>query len=122
MSSDLNLWQLVFDAIEVDRVTNRAADAFRVAAQSLHRSDSALGSFYRQMKARHGAGKVTTATAHKLARLYYRLMSHGETYFTQTQAQYEALRRERDLRALHRRARRLGLQLLNTSTGELIEA
>jgi len=104
------------------RVTNRAADAFRVAAQSLHRSDSALGSFYRQMKARHGAGKATTATAHKLARLYYRLMSHGETYFTQTQAQYEALRRERDLRALHRRARRLGLQLLNTSTGELIEA
>jgi transposase len=104
------------------RVANRAADALRVAAQSLHRSDSALGSFYRQMKARHGAGKATTATAHKLARLYYRLMKHGEAYFTQTQAQYETLRRERDLRALQRRARRLGLQLLNTSTGELIEA
>jgi transposase len=104
------------------RVANRAADALRVAAQSLHRSDSALGSFYRQMKARHGAGKATTAAAHKLARLYYRLMKHGEAYFTQTQAQYETLRRERDLRALQRRARRLGLQLLNTSTGELIEA
>ena len=104
------------------RVNNRAADALRVAAQSLHRSDSALGSFYRQMKARLGAGKATTATAHKLARLFYRLMKHGEAYFTQTQAHYEAHRRERDLRALQRRARRLGLQLLNTTTGELIGA
>jgi len=104
------------------RVTNRAADALRVAAQSLHRSHSALGSYYRQIKARHGAGKATTATAHKLARLFYRLMKHGEDYVTQTQAQYEALRRQRDLRALQRRARRFGLQILNPTTGELIEA
>jgi transposase len=104
------------------RVTNRAADALRVAAQSLHRSDSALGSFHRQMKARHGAGKATTATAHKLARLFYRLMKHGEAYVSQTQAQYQALRRERELGALRRRARRFGLQLLNATTGELIDA
>jgi transposase len=102
------------------RVKNRAACAFRVAAQSLHHSNSALGSYYRQMKARLGAGKATTAVAHKLARLYYRLMKHGEPYFAQTQAQYEALRRERDLRALERRARHFGFQLLNTTTGELI--
>ena len=102
------------------RVNNRAACALRVAAQSLHHSNSALGSYARQMKARLGAGKATTATAHKLARLYYRLMKHGEPYFAQTQAQYEALRRERDLHALRRRARHFGLQLLNPTTGELI--
>jgi len=102
------------------RVHNRAAVALRVAAQTLHRSDSALGSYYRQMKARHGAGKATTATAHKLARLYYRLMKHGEAYFAQSQAQYDAFRRERDLHALKRRARRLGLELLNTTTGEIM--
>jgi transposase len=101
-------------------VNNRAARAFRIAAQALHRSDSALGAYARQMKARLGAGKAITATAHKLARLYYRLMKHGEPYFAQTQAQYEALRRDRDLRALHRRARRLGYQLLNPATGELM--
>ena len=72
------------------------------------------------MKARLGAGKAITATAHKLARLYYRLMKHGEPYFAQTQAQYEALRRDRDLRALQRRARHFGLQLLNPTTGELM--
>ena len=86
------------------RVKNSAARAFRVAAQALHRSNSALGSYARQMKARLGAGKAITATAHKLASLYYRLMKNGEPYFAQTQAQYDALRRERDLRALRRRA------------------
>ena len=102
------------------RVNNRAARAFRVAAQALHHSKSALGSYSRRMKARLGAGKAITATAHKLARLYYRLMKYGEPYFAQTQAQYEALRRDRDLRALQRRARHFGLQLLNTATGELM--
>jgi transposase len=101
------------------RVNNRAATALRVAAQSLHRSNSALGSYYRRMKARLGAGKATTATAHKLARLYYRLIKHGEAYVAQSQAQYEALRRDRDIRALQRRARHFGLELVNTSTGEL---
>jgi transposase len=101
-------------------VNNRAARAFRIAAQALHRSDSALGAYARHMKARLGAGKAITATAHKLARLYYRLMKHGEPYLAQSQAQYEALRRDRDLRALQRRARHFGLQLLNPSTGELM--
>lgn len=101
-------------------VKNRAARAFRIAAQALHRSNSALGSYARQMKARLGAGKAITATAHKLARLYYRLMKNGEPYFAQTQAQYEALRRDQDLRALQRRARHFGLHLLNPATGELM--
>jgi transposase len=102
------------------RVKNRAATALRIAAQTLHNSDSALGSYYRRMKARLGAGKATTATAHKLARLYYRLMKHGEAYVTQSQAQYEALQRQRTLSSLQRRARHLGLQLLDASTGELL--
>lgn len=101
-------------------VKNRAADALRVAAQSLHHSNSALGSYYRLMKARLGAASGTTATAHKLARLYYCLMKHGQPYFAQTQAQYEALRRQRDLAALRRRAHHFGLELLNTTTGELM--
>ena len=104
------------------RVNNRAANALRVAAQALHGSQSALGSYYRQMKARLGAGKATTATAHKLARLFYRLIKHGEPYFAQSQAQYEALRRQRDLHALRRRARHFGLELVNNTTGEVIQS
>jgi transposase len=104
------------------RVKNRAATALRMAAQTLHKSDSALGSYFRRMKARLGAGKATTATAHKLARLYYRLMKHDEAYVTQSQAEYEALQRQRTLKSLQRRARHLGLQLVDTSTGELLGA
>jgi hypothetical protein len=104
------------------RVNNRAATALRMAAQTPHKSDSALGCYFRRMKARLGAGKATTATAHKLARLYYRLMKHGEAYVRQSQAEYEALQRQRTLTSLQRRARHLGLQLLDASTGELLGA
>jgi transposase len=102
------------------RVNNRAATALRMAAQTLYKSDSALGSYFRRMKARLGAGKATTATAHKLARLYYRLIKHGEAYVRQSQAEYEALQRQRTLTSLQQRARHLGLQLLDVSTGELL--
>jgi len=49
------------------KVRNRAAQALRVAAQSLHRSKSALGAYFRRMRSRLGPAKAITATAHKLA-------------------------------------------------------
>lgn len=54
--------------------SNRAAQAFRQAAVSVQASDSELGAYYRWMKARLGGAKAVTATAHKLARVYYRLV------------------------------------------------
>ena len=42
---------------------NRAAAALRLAANALHRSDSALGAFLRRKKAQLGAPKAITATA-----------------------------------------------------------
>ena len=51
---------------------NRAAAALRLAANALHRSDSALGAFLRRKKAHLGAPKAITATAHKLARHHLR--------------------------------------------------
>ena len=65
------------------RVVNRATDALRMAATTLERSQSALGGFYRRMKARLGAAEGVTATAHKLARIIYRLIKHGEAYVRQ---------------------------------------
>jgi transposase len=51
------------------KTQNRANTAFRIAAQSLSRSQSALGAFYRRMRAKHGPAKANVATAHKLARI-----------------------------------------------------
>ena len=50
---------------------NRAAAALRLAAQSLNQSQSALGAYFRRLKARLGAPKALTAAAYKLARIVY---------------------------------------------------
>jgi len=51
------------------KCANRAAHYLRLAAYSLHRSNSAIGAFFRRKKAQLGPAKAITATAHKLARI-----------------------------------------------------
>src|SRR4029077_17829479 len=62
------------------KTKNRINHALRVAAQSLHRSQSYLGAFYRRMRARLGAPKAITATAPKLARVLYHLIKTRQPY------------------------------------------
>jgi transposase len=90
---------------------NRAAGALRLAAWSLMRSHSYLGAYLRRQRARLGAPKAITATAHKLARILYNLMRHGIAYMHQEEAAYAEQVRERLEKQLHRRARELGFQL-----------
>jgi transposase len=92
--------------------SNRAANALRLGASTLHRNKAALGAYFRRMKSRLGGAKAITATAHKLARLVYNLLRHGKAYVQQTQAEYEMQQRERQVRSLTRRARSLGLEVV----------
>jgi transposase len=101
---------------------NRAATALRLAAWSLHRSRSALGAYYRRMKARLGPAKAITATAHKLARLIYRMLRFGTTYVDRGQEHYELRYRDRILRNLSRRARELGYELVKSDELSLAPA
>lgn len=94
------------------RVVNRLADALRMAATTLERSQSALGAYYRRMKAKLGAAEGITATAHKLARLLYRLIKHGESYVRVGLEEYEKKNRQRKLNAVQKMAQSLGLTLL----------
>ena len=92
---------------------NRAAAALRLAANALHRSDSALGAFLRRKKAHLGAPKAITATAHKLARLIYTTMlRYGQEYVDAGAEYYERQYQQRALRAAKRRAAQLGYQLV----------
>ena len=91
---------------------NRAAAALRLAAASLHRSQSALGAFFRRLKSRKRTPKAITATAHKLARYIYTMLKHGEEYAAQSLEWYEQQHRERQVRVLSRRARELGYALV----------
>jgi len=47
----------------------RAAQALRLAAQTLGRTQTALGGYYRRLRARKGPTTAIMATAHKLARM-----------------------------------------------------
>src|SRR5262249_47035800 len=69
--------------------SSRAAAALRLAASSLYHSHSALGAFHRRLKARLGAPKAITATAHKLACLIYRMLRFGTDYVDRGQDYYE---------------------------------
>jgi transposase len=91
---------------------SRAAAALRLAAGSLHHSKSALGAFFRRLKTRLGAPKAITATAHKLARLIYRMLRCGTDYVDQGQAYYERRYQTRVLSTLSRRAHALGYTLI----------
>ncbi len=93
-------------------VVNRAACAFRLGAQSLKYSQSALGAYYRRMRARLGAPKAITATAHKLARIVYHLLKHGQAFVDQGETYYEERYRKNVLNTLRKRAEALGYQLI----------
>ncbi|MCA9983380.1 MAG: IS110 family transposase [Anaerolineales bacterium] len=94
------------------KTDNRATAALRVAAQSLARSQTALGAFYRRIKARHGAPKANIATAHKLARIIYHMLNHRLDYHDLGAAQYDEQQRERAIRHLHKQAAKLGLTVM----------
>ena len=94
------------------RGVNRAAQALRLAAGSLHHSRGALGGFLRRMKGRLGVQAALTATAHKLARIVYLALKHGMTYVRQSQEDYEAQMKDKQIKALRRKARQLGLEVV----------
>lgn len=96
------------------QVVNPVADALRIAATTLERSQTALGAFYRRMKAKLGSASAITATAHKLARIIYRMLKHGELYVRLGMEVYEQKYRERLLYNLRRNAKRLGFELTQT--------
>ena len=96
---------------------NRAAKALRLAANALHRSDSALGAFLRRKKAQLGVPKAITAKAHKLTRIIYSMLKHGQRYVDAGSEYYERQYRQRALGNAKRRAAQLGYKLVPISDG-----
>lgn len=90
---------------------SRAGQAFIQAAASLIRSDSVFGAFYRRLKGRVGPAQALVATAHKLARVVYRMLKDKVPYTHTTAQEEEARFREREIAYLRRKAAKLGLTL-----------
>jgi len=95
-----------------DHRTNRAGNAFRMAAESLVRSQSYLGARYRYLRAKLGGLKAAKAMGRVLACLYYRLVTKGQVWVDRGTAEFERRSQQRDLATLQRKARSLGMQLV----------
>ena len=93
------------------RSGNRAAALLRLAAVTVGRSDTALGAFYRRLSARIGKAKAVTATARKIAVLFYNALRHGMDYVDPGASYYESRYRERVVKNLLRRAKAFGFVL-----------
>lgn len=93
------------------RSANRAAKIFRLAALNVGKTNTALGAFYRRLASRKGAAKAVTATARKLAELFYNTLRYGMGYEDPGATYYEERYRERVLKGLRRRAKEFGYEL-----------
>lgn len=90
----------------------RAATSLRLAARALSGSKSALGAFYRRLRARIGAPKAINAAAYKIAKLFYQMLKTRRPYHDLGQAAYDDRFRARRLRSLNRMATELGFRLV----------
>ena len=93
------------------RSGNRAASLLRLAAVTVGRTDTALGAFFRRLSGRVGKAKAVTATARKIAVLFYNTLRHGMDYADPGASYYEERYRQRVLTNLQRRAKSLGYVL-----------
>lgn len=97
------------------RSANRATALLRMAAVGVSRSSTALGAFFRRLAARVGKAKAATATARKIAVLFYNTLRHGAAYVDPGVDYYEERYRRRTLDNLRRRAESLGFQLVEVA-------
>lgn len=94
------------------KIAQRAGQLFRLSAHSLHRNQSRLGQFLRRMKAKLGPKAAITATAHKLAVIFYTLVTRQIEYDESIWAVHDEENRKRLKNKLTRQASSLGLRLI----------
>jgi transposase len=93
------------------KVKNRAAIALRLGAHCLYHAQNYLGDFYRKMKWRLGAPAAITATAHKLARIIYHMLSTSDPYSEEAFTRWDQQASIRAEKRLRKQAAELGFQL-----------
>lgn len=94
------------------KVQSRATRALRIAARTLRKSPSALGAFYRRLIGRIGPAKALTATARKLAVIFYNMVKFGKTYTDVGEDAYLKQQQQRRLNQLKKQAKLLGFDLV----------
>jgi transposase len=96
----------------VRRTKNRAGTLFRLAAHSLHHDQTPMGDYLRRMKAKLGPAAATTATAHKIAIIFYTMVKKQVEYDASLWAQRDAMRETRIQARLRKQAAQRGYKLV----------
>jgi transposase len=94
------------------RTKSRAGTLFRLAAHSLHRNQTPMGDYLRRMKAKLGPAAATTATAHKIAIIFYTMVNKQVEYDASLWAQRDAMREKRLEARLRKQAAQRGYKLV----------
>jgi len=94
------------------RVQNRAGQLFRLAAFTLHHDQTPLGDYLRRMKSKLGPAGATTATAQKIAIIFYTMVKNQVEYDASLWAERDAQREKRFEAKLKRQAQQLGYKLV----------
>lgn len=81
---------------------NAASQAFRKAANACQRSDHWLGDYFRRMKAKGGNKYAIVATAHKIATIYYKMVSEKIEFNPPDLAGYQEKRKNAKIAYLER--------------------
>jgi transposase len=91
--------------------SNAATLAFRMAAQSLHSSKSALGSLYRRLASRKSSAKAIKAVARRLAIIFYNMVKKQVKYDPKIVVADEQQLRARKIARLKKEAEKLGCRV-----------
>lgn len=102
------------------RSDNKAARLFRMAANSLYRNETSLGGFLRRMKSKLDSPKAITATARKIAVIFYTMLTQGKEFVEAGLDYYEKKYKERVVKGLKKRAAKLGFVLTPATNLQLI--
>ena len=102
------------------KVKNSAAKAFRLAACSAGKTQTAIGAFMRRIKSKAGMPKAITATARKIACLFYRLLKYGKDYVEQGIESYEKKYKANLVGKLEKLAKQLGYDVVAKVTTQAV--
>ena len=91
---------------------NQAGQLFRMAALGLHHELSPMGDHLRRMKSKIGPAAAQTATAHKIAIIFYTMLKKQVEYDASIWAQKDAEREKRFEAKLKRQAQARGYKLV----------
>ena len=90
----------------------RLANALRMAATTLYRSHSALGDYFRRLRAKLGSPSAITAAAHKLARILFAMLRDRRSFDPQALGALNEKHLRRRQNSLRKYAASLGFGLV----------